>query len=668
MTAARRPSGNLIIGGQTFHVDAPVINWREPPYWDATLEYCVPTETEASPPCKPGGVPYETPATYGVVKPPYRRYAYRPALRSLYERGGHPNYEQTKAVIRQFVVHHDGCATADMCFSVLQNQRGNSVHFLLDNDGTIYQTCDLAIMAYHASDWNLASIGVELCNRGDALAEPTYYSKRGQSRDVKPCKINGHTIRSYDFTKAQYREFAKLCRALTRLLPNIPPEFPQASPGVQSWSTIARGVSDRFAGYIGHYHLTDQKWDPGPFDFKLFCAGLRGTSCYFLFPRDDAKRLASDRPVVPDKSDEVADDIKALYKANELRADGGFFPVGPWGESRLWHGGVHFAAKDKAPVFSPFAGRLVAARMGPPTSIGSVNFVLLKHDMALGSSRVPFYSLYMHLADELVEAAQPEWMTKPEAGWRQLGKPSTVVLLDEPIEAGALVGHVGRAGPGELSKPQVHVEFFSVKDLFTDVPQTPWKFVDGIAGGRFCESPEINAIIDTDHDGMLSRQELTSFYAGTSAPQLHFLVTYHVSEWTAEPSWSDALRVPKDFKKLKPAEIDALVAEQITPGLWWDARVAAHCKLPPDGAVNHYHPVAFLGWFHQQLLEAAAADNGASKQVDDKQAVVAKSVGLSDDREGTAMKSQGEAGEDPCNGKLGLTELANGFDTPECTP
>ena len=87
-----------------------------------------------------------------------------------------PPLDAVKAVIKQFVIHHDGCTSADMCFTVLQNERGLSCHFLIDNDGTIYQTIDLALMAYHAAEWNTASIGVEFCNRGDAKKEPNYYS------------------------------------------------------------------------------------------------------------------------------------------------------------------------------------------------------------------------------------------------------------------------------------------------------------------------------------------------------------------------------------------------------------------------------------------------------------------------------------------------------------
>jgi N-acetyl-anhydromuramyl-L-alanine amidase AmpD len=655
----RKPSGNLIIAGETFKVDAPVINFREPPFWDATKEVCIPTATDPAPQCKPGGVPY------GNLPRPYaKRYSTRPMLRRY---GNNPPIDAVKSVIRQFVLHHDGCSSADMCFAVLQNERGLSCHFLIDNDGTIYQTIDLALMAYHAAEWNTSSIGVEFCNRGDAKKEPDYYGngRRGPTRDVKPCKINGHTILAFDYTPAQYEAFIKLARALQRLLPNLPAEFPQSSAGVQSWDTMPTSASFGFSGYIGHYHLTNQKWDPGPFDFKDFCRKLRGAFCFPVFPKDEPKK-EDDKPRVPEQIDELKAQTAELYKANEARADGGFFPVGPWGETRLWHGGVHLTAKKDASVFAPFPGRLVAARMGPPSSVGSTNFVLLRHDMSLGTSRVQFYSLYMHVADETKADKPLEWLAKSEK-WKTDYKPGKVVELDEPIEAGALIARVGTAGPAELARPQVHVEFFSTSELFTDIPGSPWTGVDGTAGGRFCEAAEINDNIDTDKDGLLSKPELSSFYSGGGGTQMRFLVTLHVSEWTAEPSWADALRVPKDFKKLKPAEIDALVAEQITPGLWWDARVAAHCRLPLDGVVYHYHPVSFVGWFNQQLLDAAASA-GPGANIADAQEVP---KGITDDFgdvDGTSMRSSADISEDPCNQKLTLQDLVQGFDAPECTP
>ena len=317
------------------------------------------------------------------------------------------------------------------------------------------------------------------------------------------------------------------------------------------------------------------------------------------------------------------------------------------------------------PVFAPFPGRLSRRASARDSPIGSVNFVLLRHDMSLGKTRVQFYSLYMHVRDEK-GADAPAWMQSP--AWTKNGKDGKVVLLDEPIDAGSIIAHVGKAGPGELSRAQIHVEIFSTAELFTELPGSPWTVVDGTAGGRFCDAPEITSVIDTDHDGMLSRQELASFYSSGGASALYYLITLHVSEWTADPPWGDALRVPKDFKKLPAAEIDQLVADQITPGLWWDAAVAAHCRLPIDGVVYHYHPISFLGWFNQQLLDAAAAA-GDGKLDPSLAAAVPK--GIIDDYNdvlGTSMRSSKDESGDPCNTKLTLEQLVEGFDTPECAP
>jgi N-acetylmuramoyl-L-alanine amidase len=661
-----RPNGKLIIGGQIFNVDAPVVNWHDSG-WDATSPYCVPTKTEAAPHCMPtAGGQYP----YGPPPLPYtQRFAVRPSLRNVpkSDNGRNASYDAIKAVVKQFVVHHDGCSSADMCFNVLQNERGLSVHFLIDNDGTIYQTIDLGLMAYHASDWNLYSIGVELCNRGDAYNVPSFYDagRFGPRRAITPCKINGNTLRAFDYTPAQMDAFAKLCRALLRLLPNLPAEYPQTSPGEPAWDTLKDATIKResYAGYVGHYHINPQKWDPGPFDFKGFCTKLRGALCFPMFPRLEAGK-GEDKPVVPDDAGELKQSAKALYALNEDRADGGFFPIGPWGESALWHGGIHIVGKSGGNVYAPYPGRLVAARMGRDSAIGSFNFVLLRHDMALGPKKVQFYSLYMHLADDTRRDAPAEWMTK--GGWKTGYKPGQVALLDEPIEAGALIGHVGTVGPAELSRAQLHIEFFS--EQFIDDPY--WQLIDGTSGGRFCEVPEIIANIDSNKDGVLARGELSQFFASGGGEAMHQMVVLHVSEWTFEPSWGDALRVPKDFKDKKPAEIDAIVAEQITPGLWWDAPVATHCRLPKDGVVHHYHPIAFISWFKNQLIEAAAVAAKSGPKLDEKD-VRAVPPSITDDLgdvAGTSMRSTADVTEDPCNKSLSLEQMVQGFDAPECGP
>jgi hypothetical protein len=651
----------LYIGGQPFNVDAPVVNWHDNG-WDATSPYCIATQNDTGSKCRaaPGGQePYSVPPQ-PPGKPYLRRYAYRPGI------GERLSYNSVKQMVKQFVVHHDGCTSADMCFSVLQNERGLSVHFLLDNDGTIFQTIDLGYMAYHASDWNLYSIGVELCNRGDATQYgDTYKAGRfGPDRETRNCKINNNTIKAFDYTKAQYESFQQLCKELLRLLPNLPAEYPQSSPGEQMWDTLPNASieRERYAGYIGHYHITNQKWDPGPFDFKDFCKRLRGALCFPVFPKLEPAK-GEDKPVVPEDTGELRQASNALYQLNEAKADGGFFPVGPWGESRLWHGGVHMIGKADGGVFAPYPGRLVAARMGKESSTGSQNFVLLRHDMTLGSRKILFYSLYMHLADELKRPAPVEWMTKD--AWKASGKAGVVALLDEPIEAGSLIGHVGKAGPDELARSQVHVEFFS--ESFIDEPE--WQLVDGTAGGRFCEAPEINAVIDANHDGILSRPELTEFFQRGSG-ELHRMVTLHVSEWTFEPRWAEVLVVPKDFRGKKAAEIQAMVDDQITPGLWWDGKVAAHCRLPADGVVHHYHPVAFMSWFKTKLIEAATAAAKDDKNKVHEADVKAVPKSITDDYHdfsGTSMRGTADVAEDPCNKNLTLEQMVQGFDAPECS-
>jgi hypothetical protein len=661
-----RPSGKLIIGGQAFDTDAPIVNFREGPRWDGTSTVCIPTQTEPNAFARcPGGLPY-APAGGGTGF--QKRYSTRPMLRQRqWNNGENAPYEAAKRSIKQFVIHHDGCSSADMCFNVLQNERGLSCHFLIDNDGTVYQTVDLSLAAWHAGAWNTNSIGVELCNRGDAKKEPTYYSsgKHGPQRRQKACKINGHTYLAHDYTDEQYDALRKLTRALLRLLPNLPAEYPQTSPGVQEWNTMPPSASFSFSGLIGHYHLIPEKWDPGYFDFKDFCGRIRGDFCFPVFPRGEPKK-GQDRPVVPQETKELEEDTGLLFKMNEQRADGGFFPVGPWGESRLWHGGVHLSGAGKD-VFSPFPGRLVAVRMGAESPIGSVNFILIRHAMSLGTRKVEFYSLYMHLADDMKSDNPPEWMKKSDV-WKTNGRAGQVTLLDEPIEAGARIGRVGQAGPADLAKAQIHVEIFAASDQFADYPGSPWEVIDGSASGRFCESEKINAIIDSNKDGKLDKQELSSYYTGASAEGMHYKVTFNVSEWTPEPSWAEALVQPKDFKNLKKADVEAMVAEQITPGLWWTEQVASHARLPPDGVVYHYHPVTFVSWFNRQLVESAALAKQSG--VNDAKAEDAKEVpkGITDDRGGDGMISVVDEAEDPCNAKLTLKELALGYEAPECTP
>ncbi|QJP98929.1 hypothetical protein C798_01395 [Herbaspirillum rubrisubalbicans Os34] len=96
----------------------------------------------------------------------------------------------------------------------------------------------------------------------------------------------------------------------------------------------------------------------------------------------------------------------ALYHQSEILS--GPYPMG---KNRYWHGGIHLHPTDRnAPIRAIAAGEVVAYRyddtdtgdeMFEKTSY-SRSFVLLRHEAelgqsTLGSSKLVFYSLYMHL-------------------------------------------------------------------------------------------------------------------------------------------------------------------------------------------------------------------------------------------------------------------------------
>ena len=148
-------------------------------------------------------------------------------------------------VVDQFVVHYDVCGIAKQCFNVLHDHRGLSVHFMLDLDGTIYQTLDLKERAFHATTSNHRSIGIEIANMGaygpgdtkvldewyprdaagkpfvkvpEKLGDPLIRTKDFTARPARPDPVRGvvqgQELVQYDLTPEQYAALIKLTAAL----------------------------------------------------------------------------------------------------------------------------------------------------------------------------------------------------------------------------------------------------------------------------------------------------------------------------------------------------------------------------------------------------------------------------------------------------------------------
>jgi hypothetical protein len=575
-------NSSIIVCGQPFEIDTKVITFRD----DQAVSAYLPHRTD-----KPSEVPPFHPAK-GMAGATFR---YRP--RRLI--GSDRSLTRLKQVLRQFVVHLDGCASSRECFHVLHNERGLSVHFLIDNDGTIIQTLDLVDCAFQAQHVNEIAIGVELANRGDAHAYPNEYGGRREKRSFR---INGTPLQSYAFTNEQMTSMISLGKALARIFPNLPQVYPSSGDGEPLWQTLS-GDPREYQGYLGHYHVTATKWDPGPFDFKYFTSKIKSRMVFPLVMSGD--------PTVPAEADKAEQIAKTLFDNNEIENEsGGYYPVGPFGQSRLWHGGVHLHADKGTPVYAPFGGKIVAARMSEDCPVGSRNFVLLRHELPVGTASVKFWTLLFHLDQETAGNSAPAWFNQAA---QKLG--DDAIALDIEVSAGDLVGHVGEAGPPGRLEGQLHLEIMSAEEIGDKVEPGYWHTVDGASMGRFCDAAEIVGKIDKPSggkkDGLLSRVEMINFYRNDPArDEFHKLAVHHVSEWADNNDWQVALAKTRDFNELPRAQRAHLFRDQIEPVLWWTDEIGEAAGLPSDKMVWNYHPIAFIVWLHDRAQNSHATDKG----------------------------------------------------------
>ena len=282
----RPAAGEIVVCGERFPAGVPVVRWFEEPRYDAySTEPRFAAELRAGAE-RPSGLRYR----------PGRRVA-APSLAARVEREGW-TLETLREQLDLFVVHYDACGTSRECFRVLQDVRGLSVHFMLDVDGTIYQTLDLVDEAWHARVANPRSIGIEIAHIGayppgeEGPLEQWYragpggtelviprelegslrapgFSRRPARADAVTGTVHGAPYRQYDFTEEQYRSLAALLATLSEVFPRIELEVPRDAAGAVRSDELSADELERFHGVLGHHHVTREKRDPGPaFDWE----------------------------------------------------------------------------------------------------------------------------------------------------------------------------------------------------------------------------------------------------------------------------------------------------------------------------------------------------------------------------------------------------------------
>jgi N-acetyl-anhydromuramyl-L-alanine amidase AmpD len=277
------PTTHVVACGEPIEVGTPVVLWHDPIGFDAYSERC--RSVDRVLPSQPDGEP--SPRRYGARS------------------GDIATLDDLRRLIRLVVVHYDAVGSAERCFRALHDNRGLSSHFLLDLDGTIYQTLDLRERAFHARDVNDESIGIEIANIGamstPKLLEAWYgHDDDGEIRNLFPAhanlgrqrrddviprparpdpvrgSIHGSRFVQYDFTPEQYEALALLLAGLSEAFPRVRLEAPRDARGRIPTGKLDPRKAARFEGIVGHYHLDDKKYDPGPaFDWDRVLSRAR---------------------------------------------------------------------------------------------------------------------------------------------------------------------------------------------------------------------------------------------------------------------------------------------------------------------------------------------------------------------------------------------------------
>ena len=298
-----RKGDEIVAAGQFFHTGTPVVLWLDPGGYDAyrvERRFAPIEKSDWSNSC----------AEVRTLKTP-NRYGLRQKSLTTNQvetvRGGGWDLPLLQSVVDQFVMHFDVCGTSRTCFLVLQDDRDLSVHFMLDVDGTVYQTLDLKERAWHATTSNDRSIGVEIANIGaypvggknpfnqwyQTNAEGKVFitiPKRfgesgirttnfvGQPARNEPVhgEIQGDELMQYDYTPEQYAALTKLTAALCKIFPKLKCRYPVDTNGKLITHKLPDDELSQYGGVLGHYHIQKNKNDPGPaFDWESVVGGAQ---------------------------------------------------------------------------------------------------------------------------------------------------------------------------------------------------------------------------------------------------------------------------------------------------------------------------------------------------------------------------------------------------------
>ncbi|MDB6020414.1 MAG: negative regulator of beta-lactamase expression [Pedosphaera sp.] len=322
-TLAPRQGDEIVVAGKFVHTGTPVVLWLDPGGYDA---YRVERRFA---PLDESSWRRSSAEVKSLSKP--NRFGLREKGLTPEQiervRGGGWNLPLLQTMVDQFVIHFDESSISRNCFKTLQDDRDLSVHFMLDIDGTIYQTLDLKERAWQATTSNTRSVGIEIANTGafrseDAKQFAKWYRREpnGQTTITIPPELGdggvhtpgfvGHPARpepvegniqgrdlvQYDYTPQQYAALVKLTATLCQIFPKLPCRYPTDDSGKLITHKLPDEQLNNYEGVLGHYHIQTNKEDPGPaFNWDYVIGNARKVLHHGFTPEADATSMGHGR-------------------------------------------------------------------------------------------------------------------------------------------------------------------------------------------------------------------------------------------------------------------------------------------------------------------------------------------------------------------------------------
>lgn len=162
------------------------------------------------------------------------------------------------------IVLHDTYTSDARTFFVESGEEGTSAHFLIDYEGTIYQTLDLVYAAKHVSNKEIErrSLAVVMVNPVDQDRPPLPDGISEPKRQLSnPVSRHGKSVRQWGYTRPQMRSLRQLVNGLIHLFPKLPAHLPRATDGKILVGLIPESDLP-FKGVAGHAHFSKRATDP----------------------------------------------------------------------------------------------------------------------------------------------------------------------------------------------------------------------------------------------------------------------------------------------------------------------------------------------------------------------------------------------------------------------